>query len=112
MIPTTIQEMATLIYLMEINEWGVDSNEKLCTKLANESFVAARAFFAVSNRAYPQQEPGLEIPRIGEFPRAKPPKGTRKLSTRQTLATFDTASQEMSQSKDPAEEKQFHGDHQ
>lgn len=57
MIPTTIQELALMIYMMEINEWGVDSNEKLCTKMANESFAAANVFFSVAQKQQEQKGP-------------------------------------------------------
>lgn len=41
--------MATMIYLMEINEWGTDSSPDLCAKLANEAFQSAEAFYKVAN---------------------------------------------------------------
>lgn len=50
MIPETEQQLATMIFLMEINEWGTEISDKLCTKLANESLLAAETFFRVADQ--------------------------------------------------------------
>jgi len=48
MIPTNIPEMATMLYMMEVNEWGAENlNDKLANDLAEASFDAAEVFFEV-----------------------------------------------------------------
>lgn len=62
LLPTTVEQMATAIYLMEIGEWGVESREDLRVKLARESFAAARTFFKVASEQ-PEQYPKLRSSR-------------------------------------------------
>lgn len=46
MIPTTVSEMAAMLYMMEVNEWGAENlNDKLAKNLAEASFDAAEVFF-------------------------------------------------------------------
>lgn len=48
MIPTNIPEMAAMLYMMEVNEWGAENlNDKLANDLAEASFDAAEVFFEV-----------------------------------------------------------------
>lgn len=85
MIPQTIEQMAALIYMMELNEWSTEISEKLCTKLANDSFVAASAFFAVQNTMVKMVNglPDLQITK-SEIPKGVKP---RKFTARQVIET-------------------------
>ena len=65
MIPKTAEEMAAVIYMMEVQEWGVEEGAKSALKeLAEASLDAAEVFFkALDRRNGPQETKGVKITR-------------------------------------------------
>jgi len=81
MIPDNVDDMAAMIYLMEINEWGSDSDKARCTKIAEECYAAAEAFFsakAARSNLTSKPEFNLTIDKTGRIRSHRPNKSNPK----------------------------------